>query len=148
MLDCGCRQVVIVWDLLPDWEEYAGKGCLHVDRQEIADSLRQAGIDPHDNRVGLVCIHMMLEAWLIADERAISDFLSTDAHHVSVPRKKKTESIKNPKSALIKMFKTSTSRISRYEDTIHAIKIVKKMPDLNRLKRLSSFKRFKEKLET
>ena len=146
LLKRGCERIFIVWDLLPDWGEFYGKGCLHVDREEISESLQAAGLDIQDNRIHLVCIHKMLEAWLIADERAISSFLSTGAHPVSVSRKKKTESIRDPKSALMTVFKTSASRISRYEDTIHAIRIAEAMPDLSRLHRLPSFKRFAEKL--
>ena len=147
LLNKNYERVFILWDLLPDWNEYKGKGCLHVDREEIDKSLHAEGLSINDSRIHLVCIHKMLEAWLIADERAIASFLSTIAHPISIPRKKNTEKIKDPKSALIRVFKTSTSRISRYEDTIHAIKIVEAMPDLNRLKRLPSFKRFAEKLE-
>jgi len=146
LLARGCERVMIVWDLLPDWGEFSGKGCLHADRVEIAESLQNAGLGIEDERISLVCIHKMLEAWIIADERALTKFLSTDAHPVSVARKKKTEGIKDPKSALISLFKSSPSRISRYEDTIHAIKIVREMPNLARLQRLPSFQRFEEKL--
>ncbi|OGR07611.1 MAG: hypothetical protein A2511_13550 [Deltaproteobacteria bacterium RIFOXYD12_FULL_50_9] len=146
LLASGCDKVLIVWDLLPDWGEFEGSGCLHVDRQEIFQSLNNAGIEESDERVHLVCIHKMLEAWLIADERAIARFLSTAARQVDVPRKKKTESIRDPKSAMNEIFRKSHSRYNRYEDRLHAIEIVKHMQDLSRLGRLDTFRRFQAKL--
>lgn len=146
LLELGCEKVLIVWDLLPDWGEYDGKGCLHVDRQEIFTSLRNAGLADNDNRVHLICIHVMLEAWLLADERALSHFLSTDAHRIPVPRRKGTETCKDPKSALNSLFKSLPCRISRYTDFTDAIKIAGKLPDLRRLECLDSFQRFQERL--
>lgn len=145
-LDGGCNKVLIVWDLLPDWGEYDGKGCLHDDRFQIVHSLKSAGINGNDPRVQLVCIHNMLESWLLADERAIGKFLSTVAHPVKVPRQKNPESIKDPKSAMINIFRKSQCQINRYEDSVHAIKIAKHLPDLCRLDRLDSFMRFRDKL--
>ena len=147
LLNQGYERIFIIWDLLPDWGEYEGKGCLHDDRRDINESLEAEGLSIQDAKIHLVCIHKMLEAWIIADERAISAFLSTDAHKVSVKHKKHTESIKDPKSALSTIFKTATCKLSRYEDRIHAIKIAEKMPNLKRLERVPSFRRFKEKME-
>ncbi|MCX7046193.1 MAG: DUF4276 family protein [Candidatus Sumerlaeota bacterium] len=146
LLDGGCRRVLIVWDMLPDWGEYEGKGCQHDDREEIATSLKNAGLNPEDRRIRLICIHKMLEAWIIADERALSEFLSTGAHAAAVKRYKKPESIPDPKSALTNLFRRSGRRIRRYVDRDHAIKIVQKLPDLGRLNDLSTFKRFRDKL--
>lgn len=146
LLDRGCEKVLIVWDLLPDWGEYEGKGCLHVDREEIFTSLRNAGIDGGDGRVHLICIHVMLEAWLLADERALSVYLSTDAHQIPVPRRKSTESCKDPKAALNSLFKSLPCRINQYTDFTDAIKIARELPDLRRLGRLESFRRFQERL--
>lgn len=146
MLDRGCSCVLVVWDLLGDWGEYERKGCRHDDRAEIAESLKGAGLNPADNRIRLICIEKMLEAWLIADERALSAFLSTQAHPVPVLRKKRPEHMPNPKAALIALFERSGSRIRRYEDRQHAIRIAKLLPDLARLQRLQSFRRFEAKL--
>jgi hypothetical protein len=142
----GCDIVLIVWDLLPDWGEYDGKGCLHDDRLQIFQSLKSAGINEDDQRVRLVCIHNMLESWLIADERAVDSFLSTAAHSIKVSRHKNPEAIKDPKSAMIAIFKKSRCHLNRYEDSLHAYKIAKLIPDLCRLDRLDSFKRFRDKL--
>ena len=146
LLDRGCSRVLIVWDLMPDWGEYAGSGCRHDDKEQIFHSLKNADLRSTDRRIRLVCIEKMLEAWIIADERAISAFLSTDAHPIKVKRYKKTGSIPDPKSALIQLFGKSGSRIRRYVDYEHAIKIVRLLPDLNRLRDSESFRRFEEKL--
>ena len=146
LLSQGCQRVIIIWDLMPDWGEYEGKGCQYEDRIEIYESLKSAGLNPKDKRIRLVCIHKMLEAWIIADERALSRFLSTPAHQISVPRNKKPESITDTKSALITLFRKSGSRIGCYIDYTHAIKIVEELPDLGRLLKLKTFARFKDKL--
>jgi hypothetical protein len=146
LLERGCSCVLIIWDLLPDWGEYEGKGCRHDDREDIAKSLNDAGLDPADNRVRLICVEKMLEAWLIADERALSAFLSTQAHPVHVPRQKRAERISDPKAALSALFEESRCRIRRYVDRQHAIQIAEQMPDFARLRRLQSFRRFEAKL--
>jgi hypothetical protein len=146
LLERGCSCVLILWDLLPAWGEYEGRGCRHDDRLEIAESLEGVGLNPADNRIHLVCIEKMLEAWLIADERALSAFLSTQAHPVSVPRQRNTERIRDPKAALTALFVRSRSRICRYVDWQHAIRIAAQLPDLTRLRRLQSFSRFESKL--
>lgn len=147
LLTRGCRHVVIVWDLLPDWGEYEGRGCRHDDKEEILESLRLAGLKSSDPRVRLVCIEKMLEAWLIADGRALSEILSTAAHPVKVPHRKDSESIADPKAAMIEVFRKSGNRYSRYVDRDHAIKIARKLPDLSRLHRLASFAHFERKLK-
>lgn len=146
LLESGCSCVLIIWDLLGDWGEYEGKGCRHDDRAEIVESLKGAGLNPADNRIRLICIEKMLEAWLIADDRALSAFLSTQAHPVHVQQKKRPEHMPNPKATLIALFKRSGSRIRRYEDRQHAIRIAEKLPNLERLRRLQSFRRFEAKL--
>ncbi|MEI6646422.1 MAG: DUF4276 family protein [bacterium] len=145
LLDQGCDRVLIVWDLLPDWGEYEGAGCRHNDKNQIADSLEAAGLRPDDPRIRLVCIEKMLEAWIMADERALSAFLSSAAHPVRIKRFKNPESAKDPKSALVTLFRQSGYR--RYIDYDHAIRIVRRIPDLARLRTTSTFCRFEQKLQ-
>lgn len=145
-LATGFARVMIVWDLLPPWTDYEKRGCHHEDKAAIGKSLKAAGLKPGDTRIRLVCIEKMLEAWLIADERAIRAFLSTPAHLAQVPRRKRPEEISDPKSALITLFRKSGSRINRYQDRTHAIEIAKRMPDLTRLQKLASFTYFESKL--
>jgi hypothetical protein len=146
LLARGCARVLILWDLLPDWGEYEGHGCRHEDKEEIVQSLCGAGLRPTDRRIRLVCIEKMLEAWVIADERALTAFLSTNAHPVRVRRTKQPESLSDPKAALIDLFRRSGSRFPRYVDRDHAIQIIRRLPDLARLRRSESFCRFEEKI--
>jgi hypothetical protein len=142
LFEQGCRRVVIVWDLYPAWRERAKRPCRREDRLAIHESLHGAGIEP--TKVGLVCIREELEAWLIADGRAVSAVLSTAAHPVRVKHGRNPESIRNPKKQLGQIFKQNTGQ--QYSDRKHAIQIVRKLPDLNRLQAIPAFGRFKSKL--
>ena len=146
LLKDGCRKVMIIWDLLPDWGEYEGKGCRHDDRQEIFSSLKGAGLQPNDKRIRLVCIAKMIEAWLIADEEAISNFLSTEAHPIKVKKYKDPEAVPDPKAALNNLFQKSKSPIGKYLDRQHAIQIIKKA-NITKLRRCDSFRRFETKIK-
>lgn len=134
----GCVSVVIVWDLYPPWREKGQRPCRKQDRQVIMESLARAGVTSPN--VYLVCITEELEAWLIADGRAIAKVLSRPEHPVKVPDVKKPEQRKNPKKHLNKIFKEKSGR--PYTDLIHAKMIVEALPDLNKLKRCPSFVRF------
>ena len=146
LLDSKCDRVLIVWDLMPAWGEYEGRGCRRIDRQEIYESLERAGLRRSDRRIKLICVHKMLEAWILADERALSSFLSTDAHPVRAPRTKKPENVKDPKARLKTLFKERGRRVHDYVDRLHAIQVVRRMPDLARLDQCPTFARFKVKL--
>ncbi len=142
-LDKGFDKVIILWDLKPVWVADQGQSCCLVEELEIIqESLDAAGVT--SSKVYKVCLVKMLEAWLIADERAIRDLLSTKAHAVRVARVKKPEEHKDPKSKLMTIFKQARGR--RYDDGIDAIKIAKKMQDLSRVRRLSTFQRFEKAL--
>jgi hypothetical protein len=134
----GCQRVVIVWDLYPPWRVAGAKPCRREDRQAIAKALRKAGLK--GKPVYLVCIEEELEAWLITDGRAISQVLSRPAHPVRVPDVKNSDSVQNPKKRIIKTFRQHSGR--PYTDRIHAKQIVEAMPDLNRIRRCTSFVRF------
>jgi len=138
LLNAGCDRVVIVWDLYPPWREQGERPCRKEDREAIFQSLAQA--DVTSSCVYLVCIREELEAWLLADERAISDVLSRPTHSVSLNRIRGTERVSNPKKRLNRIFKEHSGR--RYNDMIHARKIVKRLPDFNRIRRCSTFARF------
>ncbi len=135
--DC-CDRVVIIWDIRPAWPNTKSKPCLKEERQAIHDSLRGANVQ--NEEVYLVCIQQELEAWLLADERAIESVLSRPTHPVTIQRRRKVDQIPNPKSVLNNTFKEHRGR--RYVDRIHAEQIVRAMPDLNRLKRVDTFRRF------
>jgi len=138
LLDEGCERVIIVWDLYPPWRERGERPCRREDREAIFQSLAQAGVT--SSYVYLVCIREELEAWLLADERAISDVLSRPTHPVSLNRIRDTERVSNPKKRLNRIFKEYSGR--RYNDMIHAKKIVERLPDFNRIRCCNTFARF------
>jgi hypothetical protein len=146
LLERGCKKVIILWDLLPDWGEYEGRGCRRGDREEILASLEAAKVTVNDGRVFLVCIEGMLESWLLADERAVGAFLSTPAHPVNVRRCRNPEGQRDAKAALSGIFRQSRSRYNHYIDRDHAIMIAQNLPDLARLRDCTTFNRFEEKL--
>lgn len=143
LLGEGCARVLVVWDLRPAWPEKKHKPCRHNERTALLDSLAKAGIAKRP--VFLVCIEQELEGWLLADEAKLSAFLSTDAHAYVAKRVKQPDRVPQPKASVLKHFKTA--RGWRYEDRIHAVKIIcQGEPDLHKLRRSTSFARFESKL--
>jgi hypothetical protein len=139
MFDQDCQKVIIVWDLFPPWREF--RPCRREDRQNIFHSLQAEGIDL--NRVALVCICEELEAWLLADNRAVETIIGRRKQPYTVgriPRFKKPDSIKNPKKRLTKIFNQELG--CRYVDYQDAHRIAANIPDFNRIRRSESFRRF------
>src|SRR5260370_39496504 len=134
--------VLIVWELYPPWREKGETRCRRDDRQAIFHSLDAAGVSP--DRVALVCIREELEAWLIADGRAVSKVLSTPTHTVRIKDAKKPERIQNPKKVLNRLFQNHNHK--PYLDRWHALQIVRNIPDLGRLGKLPTFDRFRKKI--
>ena len=141
----GCQRVLILWDLLPDFNEYEGRGCRRSDKEEIAASLKSAGVSPTDARVQVVCIEKMLESWVLADNLAVAGLLSTPEHPVHVPKCKHPDDVRDPEAALNRSFRET--RFRKYRDLDHAFKIIESA-DLTRLRRSESFRRFEAKLAT
>ena len=140
LLASGCDQVVIVWDLYPSWHE--ANPCRKKDREDIMRSLKAA--DANIANVFLVCIEAELEAWLLADNRAINTVLSKSHHPVRIKRRRQTKQIDNPKKRMKQIFKQNGGK--PYNDLIHAVQIVKAMPDLKRLRKVDAFRRFERLL--
>lgn len=138
LLEDGCARVLIIWDLFPAWRERGLKPCRHKDREQIFLSLQSAGVSRAD--VHLICIREELEAWLIADGRAVSAVLSTPTHPVRGKDGKNAERILNPKKVLNRLFQRHSGR--PYVDRRHARQIVEQLPDLGRLEKLPTFRRF------
>lgn len=135
----GCDRVVIIWDLYPSWREEAP--CRKEDREAIERSLKAAHVDM--GKVELICIEEELEAWLLADHRAIDTVLSKPHRKVNVKRQKAPER-HNPKKRMIRLFNDHVGR--PYSDRIHAERIAKALPDLQKLKRVATFQRFASKV--
>ena len=134
-----CRKVIVIWDLYPPWRDV--KPCRYEDRQNILSSLQCQNIDL--NRVTLVCIREELEAWLMADIRAVTAVIAKLKHphqvgRISQPRN--PDNIPKPKTKLIKIFNQELR--SRYVDTQHALWIARAIPDYTRIRRSESFNRF------
>lgn len=142
LLNEGCGKIVIIWDLHPAWRNKDYPPCRKEDREEIFRSLTTSNV-PID-KVMLICIEEELEAWLIADERAISIFLSSKTRAFSAKKVKKPEQRKNPKGYLTQIFVEVRGRSYKYNDLIHAEKIIRELPDLNRLQKCPSFLRFQK----
>lgn len=138
LLSKGCDRVIIIWDLYPAWREKGERPCRREDRQAILKSLKTAAVDL--SKAHLVCITEELEAWFLADGRALSSVLSRPTHSVTVRDSRKPETAKNPKAQLTKLFKEKTGR--PYSDLVHADKIVQAIPDFAKIKRCETFKRF------
>jgi hypothetical protein len=138
LLEEGYERIVVVWDLYPAWREDGENPCRKEDREEILESLQNAAIP--NGVVKLVCIREELEAWLIADGRAVSAVLSRPTHPVTVGDETRPERVRNPKKALNRIFKEK--RNLDYNDRIHAVRIAQAMPDFRRVRKAPSFVRF------
>ena len=134
-----CKKVIVVWDLYPTWRDV--KPCRFQDRQDIFSSLQAQNIDL--NRVTLVCVREELEAWLIADKRAVTSVIAKLKHPHQVkkiPQPRKPDNVTKPKTKLIKIFSQELGY--KYVDTRHAILIAQAIPDCSKIKHSESFRRF------
>jgi hypothetical protein len=140
----GCERVLIIWDLRPAWPDKAAKACRAAERQTLLDALTNEGLQGAP--VYLVCVEQEFESWLMADEAKLSAFLSTPTHEYKVPKVRRPDREKNPKSLVMKHFQMA--RGMKYEDRVHAIKVMRTNPPPNwaRLRRSESFARFEAKL--
>lgn len=140
----SCTCVLVLWDLRPAWPDKKHKPCRHDERQALLACLAEAEV-PAGAPVYLICIEQELESWLLANERAISDLLSTPSHAYAVPKVKFPDKVAQPKAALIKHFEKA--RNWRYDDKVDALRVLKAAAiDLQRLRRSVSFARFESKL--
>ena len=150
--DCGpvakallreCEKVIIVWDLYPAWRERGIKPCRREDREAIFQSLQAENVDL--DKVFLVCISEELEAWLLADHRAVKAMLQPlkQPHVVGrISRFSNPDRIKNPKKRLTQVFTQELGAGHRYLDYWHAIMLARKIADWKRIRRSDSFRRF------
>jgi hypothetical protein len=144
LLQVGCERVFIIWDLFPDWRNDRTRPCRKEDRDNIFESLNRSNV-PLD-KVSLICIEEELESWLVADGRAISSFLSTATHIVSVKHEKNPDRVQNPKKKLNKIFTQNRGSGFNYIDYLHAEKLVVLIPDFQKIKKSVTFCRLYNKL--
>ena len=135
----------MILEFYPAWREKGLKPCRFQDRQDIFASLRAQNINL--NRVILICIREELEAWLMADIRAVTAIIAKLKHPHNVgkiPQSRKPDNILKPKIKLIKIFNQELGY--RYVDTRHALLIARAIPDCSKIKRSESFRRFALKI--
>lgn len=138
-----CRHVVIQWDLFPFWSKLGTRPCRHDDCQAICSSLAANRVPL--SRVSFLCVQEELEAWLLADRRAIAEVISRLKHPHPIgriPEFGNSETVTKPKTCLTRIFNQELGQHKRYKDLIHAIQIAKAVPDFVKLRRVPSFKRF------
>ncbi|MBL0056262.1 MAG: hypothetical protein IPP31_08705 [Chitinophagaceae bacterium] len=129
LLQDGCEKVFIVWDLYPAWREDKGKPCRHEDKEAIKASLTGEGLSEDD--IIFLCLEEELEAWLLADGRALTEYFSKPHRKVKIGNETKPDRLKDPKGKLMSFFKQHKSGV-KYEGTIHAEQIIKGLVDFRK----------------
>lgn len=139
----GCCCVLVVWDLRPAWPVPTAP-CRAEESRAVRESLQASGVAA-SAPVHLICIEQELEAWLLANERAVAAYLSRPTHEFKVDRCKHPDGVRQPKAELINLFERARGR--RYDDRVDAIRLLKAAPlDFKRMRRSTSFARFEAKL--
>jgi len=143
LLKEGCVCVLVVWDLRPAWPDTKHKPCRAQERRAVLARLTEAGLPAHAP-VYPVCIAQELESWLLANEKAISAYLSTAARPYKAARVKSPDEVSQPKAVMLNHFQEA--RGWRYDDKVNALSVLRATPvDLPRLRRSPSFARFEAK---
>lgn len=141
--DLGCQKIFVVWDLIPVWKE-DGTPCRHDDKEAIKKSLAAHQLTAHD--IIFLCVEKELEAWLIADERALKDFFITKNSMKDEIKKVRTpDTHHDPKGLLTKYFKMYRG-VRSFEPMIYTEPLLKNYTNVRNLRRSESFKRFYFKL--
>ncbi len=139
LLQQGCERVIIVWDLMPRWGDATKRPLCVNDVATVHSALKKARMD--DERIRLLCISAMLEALLIADERALNKLLSRPTRAAKCARKKNPDRLPDPKGELMDFYKEHGREYASLTD---ALKIVQALGDFNRLNKISSFQRLSQ----
>lgn len=144
LLDEGCRRVVILWDLQPAcWDDGEEEASVYNDVRKIHRSLRDHHVSLES--VALVCQLQMLEAWLLADHRAVRTTLEKVGRRAvrrHVQTFNNTESIPDPKETLEHLFEQHLGKGNYYRDHLHAHIIAHAIDSTQFLARSWTFRRF------
>jgi hypothetical protein len=135
----NCDHVFIIWDLHPEWRQdiSSAKSCAF----ECAEMRSQ--VPAKLTKITPICILRSLEAWILADERALSEYFSRPTHAVKIPRISCPDRDRDPKGRIFTMFRQQGRR---YTDRLDAVRVMQATPNTNRLRRISSFARLCYKL--
>lgn len=137
MLANGCEYVFIVWDRIPKW---GGSGVCADHQAELTANLQKENINIA--QIIFCCIDEMLESWLIADGRGVTDYFKKfDNRSPVFPDNKTRAEQTSPKNRIKK-------HNGRYNESVDNIGIVKSLPDFTRAAQWNgSFRHFKENVE-
>jgi hypothetical protein len=86
-----CDLVLIVWDLKPLWDEPPAKKCK--DEAEILRGMLAKVPRTKRGRIRLLCLTWELETWLIAEDRAVREYLKKPEHPCDFTAPKKLEQV-------------------------------------------------------
>lgn len=138
-----CERVIVLWDLMPCDERFHDKGSpsCTLERAHLVSQLR-----PQDHeRTIMLCVTHELEAWLLADGRAVTAVLERPTHKIRpIADERRPEAYPNPKARLRTLFRQHGR--GDYNDAVHAVKIVENVANLTKLDRAPSFSRLRAKL--
>lgn len=125
------------------WKE-DGKPCRHEDKEYIKKSLASHQLSESD--IIFLCIERELEAWLIADERALkSFFIIKNSMKDEIKRVAKPDIHRDPKGLLSDYFRKYRG-LKSFEPITHTGPLLVKFTDVRNLRKSESFKRFYLKL--
>lgn len=145
----GCDKVIVIWDLLPAFPDEDQAACLKIEKDYLLQQIGELDDDIAE-KIFLVCVPNMLEAWLIADERAVLAMFEDHAsrYHrnkdIKFSKVKDPETVPDPKSMLMSKYQKCRLR-GEYADAIHGPRIAKKIDNYKRISRCTSFCRLIEK---
>lgn len=106
----GCEFVFIVWDRMPKW---GGAGRCEEDRATLTANLTNVGINMA--KIVMCCIDEMLESWLIADGRGVTNYFQRLNHQSpKFPDHKNKASQTAPKQRL----ESYNGRYNEYKDNL------------------------------
>lgn len=133
-----CDLVIIIWDFYP---RRGRPRCIVYDCDKIKAKLDEVELTAKQKQhICLVCIKHELEAWLLADERALERYFKVIKHKdYDVKCIKHPEQRTNPKQELEKIFEAAIGR--KYEDRRDAKEIIWRV-EIQRLRCCPSFVRF------
>lgn len=139
MFENGCEYVFIVWDRMPKWQH--GTGRCEDDTSALTAKLTAAKISMQ--RIIMCCVKDMLESWLIADGRGVTNYFKSLHHQSPKFDDHKTQAEQTaPKNRL-------WDYNGKYDEYKHNLGIVKGLnSDYRRAARWNeSFRHFKESAE-